>query len=30
LDQLKEEIRSDPRPVPGPPPYPNKAFSYKP
>jgi tricorn protease len=30
LDLLKEEIRSDPRPVPGPPPYPNKAFSYKP
>jgi tricorn protease len=30
LDLLKEEIRSDPRPVPGPPSYPNKAFSYKP
>ncbi|HXI48635.1 MAG TPA: S41 family peptidase, partial [Steroidobacteraceae bacterium] len=30
LDLLKEEIRNDPRPVPGPPPYPNKAFSYRP
>lgn len=30
VDLLKEEIRTDPRPVPAPPPYPNKAFSYKP
>jgi tricorn protease len=30
LDLLKEEIRSDPRPIPGPPPYPNKAFPYRP
>jgi tricorn protease len=30
LDLLKEQIRSDPRPVPAPPPYPNKAFPYKP
>ena len=30
LDLLKEEIRNDPRPVPAAPPYPNKAFSYKP
>ncbi|HEY0800174.1 MAG TPA: S41 family peptidase, partial [Steroidobacteraceae bacterium] len=28
LDLLKEQIRSDPRPVPPPPPYPNKAFHY--
>jgi tricorn protease len=30
LDVLKEEIAADPRPVPAPPPYPNKAFPYKP
>jgi tricorn protease len=30
LDLLKEQIRSDPRPIPGPPPYPNKAFPYQP
>jgi tricorn protease len=30
LDLLKEQIRSDPRPVPAPPPYPNKAYPYKP
>jgi tricorn protease len=30
LDLLKEQIRSDPRPVPSPPPYPNKAYPYKP
>lgn len=29
LDVLKEEIRSDPRPVPAAPPYPNKAFPYQ-
>jgi hypothetical protein len=30
LDLLKREIGSDPRPVPPPPAYPNKAFTYKP
>ena len=30
VDLLKEEIRTDPRPVPAPPAYPNKAFPYKP
>jgi tricorn protease len=30
VDLLKEEIRTDPRPVPSPPAYPNKAFPYKP
>jgi tricorn protease len=30
LDLLKEEIRTDPRPVPAPPAYPDKAFPYKP
>jgi len=30
LDLLKEQIRSDPRPIPAPPPYPNKAFPYTP
>jgi tricorn protease len=30
LELLKQEIRGDPRPVPAPPPYPNKAFPYKP
>jgi hypothetical protein len=30
LDLLKEEIRSDPRPVPALPPHPNKAFPYRP
>ncbi|HEX3912727.1 MAG TPA: S41 family peptidase [Steroidobacteraceae bacterium] len=30
VDLLQEEIKNDPRPVPPPPPYPNKAFSYKP
>jgi tricorn protease len=30
LDVLKQEIAADPRPVPPPPPYPNKAFTYKP
>jgi tricorn protease len=30
LDLLKREISSDPRPVPPPPAYPNKAFPYKP
>ena len=30
LDLLKQEIAADPRPVPAPPAYPNKAFPYKP
>jgi tricorn protease len=30
LNLLKREIAADPRPVPPPPPYPNKAFPYKP
>ncbi|MEO7208406.1 MAG: S41 family peptidase [Steroidobacteraceae bacterium] len=30
LDLLKQEISADPRPVPPPPAYPNKAFPYKP
>ena len=30
LDLLKQEIGADPRPVPAPPAYPNKAFPYKP
>jgi tricorn protease len=30
LDLLKQEIQSDPRPVPKAPPYPNKAFKYAP
>ena len=30
LDLLKQEIRTDPRPVPKAPPYPNKAFKYVP
>ncbi len=30
LDLLKQEIRTDPRPVPKAPPYPNKAFKYAP
>jgi tricorn protease len=30
LELLKREISSDPRPVPPPPAYPNKAFPYKP
>jgi tricorn protease len=30
LDLLKQEISADPRPVPAPPAYPNKAFPYKP
>ncbi len=30
LDLLKREISSDPRPVPPPPAYPDKAFPYKP
>jgi tricorn protease len=30
LNILKEQIRNDPRPVPPPPPYPDKAFPYKP
>jgi tricorn protease len=30
LDYLKQEISADPRPVPAPPAYPNKSFSYKP
>jgi tricorn protease len=29
LDLLKQEIAADPRPVPAPPPYPNKSFTYK-
>jgi len=28
LKYLKDRIRQDPRPVPQPPPYPNKAFKY--
>jgi len=28
LDLLKQEIRTDPRPVPKAPPYPNKALKY--
>jgi len=28
LKYLQEQIRKDPRPVPKPPPYPNKAFKY--
>jgi tricorn protease len=30
LDLLKQEISTDPRPVPAPPAYPNKAFPFKP
>ena len=30
LDLLKQEVSTDPRPVPPPPAYPNKAFPYKP
>ena len=30
MDLLKQEIRTDPRPVPQAPPYPNKAFKYSP
>jgi tricorn protease len=30
LDLLKEQIRKDPRPIPSAPPYPDKAFPYKP
>ncbi len=29
MKYLQEEIRKDPRPVPAPPPYPNKAFKYE-
>jgi len=29
VNLLKEEIRKDPRPVPAPPPYPDKSFPYK-
>jgi tricorn protease len=29
VNLLKEEIRNDPRPVPAPPPYPDKSFPYK-